>query len=254
MKINELITDTVFTYSENHHPFVNPYNGCTEGCPFCYRLSTPGWEEKIDVYTNMAELLEDALVSWPQQKHIYMGSICDPYMPTEEMYGLTRQCLRVLNSRRVPVVITTKSDHDFVFRDVDLFTAEEADITVVIELAQVNQMKNASRNNGHNGNITVANRLHEMGVKVLTTIAPVLPEITDIEETLAELSPEIPLYLDPLNVQCGSIQAQRMKEFILRDYPHLTTFYENLIDNATDYFNEVRKVYNDRVCFMPFKL
>ncbi len=49
---------------------------------------------------------------------IWFASVCDPYQPLEERYGLTRRCLEVLAGRDFPVEIQTKSAR--VRRDLDV--------------------------------------------------------------------------------------------------------------------------------------
>ena len=63
MLIEKVKADSAIDWSPHHHAYVNPYNGCTAGCPFCFWLSRQGWEGRIQIRENITELLENELPS-----------------------------------------------------------------------------------------------------------------------------------------------------------------------------------------------
>lgn len=80
MKYEEVQAEKALELSPHHHAYINPYTGCSMGCPFCFWLSMEGWEGRIGVRKNLPELLRRELKDWPKDEFLYLGSICDPLM------------------------------------------------------------------------------------------------------------------------------------------------------------------------------
>ena len=132
--------DFAVEINEYGQPYVNPYFGCTAGCPFCYWLSIPGWEGKIDIRLNIAEQLDRYCQEREAERpRLYMGSYCDPYMEeVEAEYQLTRRCLEVAARRRFPLTLCTSARSELILRDVDLLR-QIPGLTVVAELCRLDQ-------------------------------------------------------------------------------------------------------------------
>jgi len=207
-------------------PIIDPYDGCTLCCPYCWRWSDESWNKNLYVHMNIADLLHDRLAAWDQAETIYLGSRCDPYMQVEETYGLTRKCLSVLNELRINTMITTKSDNRLIFRDFDTLTNFSAEITVLMGMSNVRQLGKGVRND----NILTANKLVGSGVAVWGFITPVLPYIMDVDSIIEALSPDIPVFLDKLRIGKGTVQADNMRRFIARQYPEYAKQYDEIID------------------------
>ena len=123
--VREIEAKSILNASKIHDYCVNPYTGCEVGCVYCYAAlfmrrysghSEP-WGEFVDVKVNAPALLAKQIVK-AKQGTIWFASVCDPYQPLEERYGLTRRSLEVLIGRDFPVEIQTKSAR--VRRDLDV--------------------------------------------------------------------------------------------------------------------------------------
>jgi DNA repair photolyase len=123
--VREIEAKSILNPSKIHDYCVNPYTGCQVGCVYCYAAlfmrrysghSEP-WGEFVDVKVNAPALLAKQIVK-AKRGTIWFASVCDPYQPLEERYGLTRRCLEVLAGRDFPVEIQTKSAR--VRRDLDV--------------------------------------------------------------------------------------------------------------------------------------
>ena len=85
---------------------LNPYNGCTFGCTYCYAAffnrtaqDRDNWGYWVRVKENAVELLQRRLRRAPDYldgKAIYMSSVTDPYQPIERRAGITRGILQVM--------------------------------------------------------------------------------------------------------------------------------------------------------------
>jgi DNA repair photolyase len=103
---------------------VNPYEGCSCNCLYCYiRGSKYGtnMEDGLAAKTNVLEVLEKQLRVKARKGEfgfVAVGSATDAYLPHEENYKLTKGILELLLKYRFPVFISTK--RDLVLRDIEI--------------------------------------------------------------------------------------------------------------------------------------
>lgn len=222
-------------------PIIDPYDGCSLQCPYCFQRTDPEWNRDIYIKTNLPMLIRDQLSDWPRDQVIFIGSRCDPYMPLEQRYELTRQCLIELNRLKISCMIVTKSQPNLIERDMDIFKAFSGKFTLLLGLSNINQHKNATSCSTI-PNIEAANRFHRAGVKVWTFITPVLPGITDVKAMIHALDPDIPVHLDRVRLEQNSPSAKLTLDWIGRDYPHLFENYQSIVESDEDpYYNSLKK-------------
>jgi DNA repair photolyase len=127
---------------------VNPYVGCAHACSYCYASfmkrftgHREPWGEFVDVKVNAPAVLERQIRKVQRPGRVFLSTVTDPYQPVEEVYGITRSCLRVLSSSALPVDILTKSP--LVLRDIDLIRElrdPEIGITITTDNDRVRQL------------------------------------------------------------------------------------------------------------------
>ncbi len=253
----ETITvNSAIDWSPHHHAFINPYNGCAAGCPYCFWLSQSGWEGRIQIRTNIAEQLEVFLNTWNPQEYLYLGSVCDPFMEFEKDWGLTGKCLELIYERKIPLLITTSALCDAIFRYEELLQKMRDQVVIVVELARPEPLRVWKQGGRHIG-IQSANRLVDAGLRVYATIAPILPEITDLQAVLDALDSRIPVYVDSLQCTADSIQGKKVLNWVESEYPALISMYEELVKKPDGaYFREILEHFqeNDRVKTFPYQL
>lgn len=255
MIIEEIITDAAYELSPHKHAYINPYIGCSMGCPFCYWLKQEDWEGKIKVKTNIEKLLEEKLKNWPKDEFIYLGSVCDPFNELESKYRLSEKCLKIIEKYDIPVLITTSAANDVLLEYVDMLSKMKK-LIVVVELARIPFIEEMNRGGEHRG-IRCANLLKSKGIKTYTTLAPILPKITDLAQILSLLDPEIPVYIDKLDCDAEDILGKRTLSWIYGKYPELSSEYDKIIKKDDfSYFAAIEECYaeNNRVKKFPFEL
>jgi len=103
---------------------VNPYEGCSFNCIYCYIRGSKYGEnmaKTLSVKVNSSELLEKQLSRRARKGGygiITFSSSTEPYMPIEEKLKLTRKLLEIILKYKFPVHVLTKSK--LVLRDLDL--------------------------------------------------------------------------------------------------------------------------------------
>jgi DNA repair photolyase len=103
---------------------VNPYEGCSCNCLYCYiRGGKYGenMEEGLVIKSNALEVLEKQLAARAKKGQygiVTVGSAVDAYMNHEEKLKLTEGMLKLLLKYRFPVFISTKST--LILRDIEL--------------------------------------------------------------------------------------------------------------------------------------
>ena len=122
---------------------VNPYEGCSCNCLYCYIRGSKYGEnmsEKLSVKSNALHLLEKQLRSRSaksQYGFVAVGSATDAYMPHESTLQMTEGILRLLYKYRFPVFISTK--RDLITRDIELL--KQIDQTAILPGDLRNRLK-----------------------------------------------------------------------------------------------------------------
>lgn len=207
---------------------INPYTGCLHACKYCYaefmkRFTDhlEPWGKFIDIKINALEVLKSEISRLKSNDQVLLSSVTDPYNPAEKKYKLTRQILAIL-PKNIQLSILTKSD--LVLRDIDLlktfpncevgfsiFSLKEADI----KNFEANTVSPARR-------LKALAELKKQGIKTYAFIAPILPDLTNLEAIFAKIAKAKVdfAYCESFNYQ--STPKQIVVEIIKTKYPQLS--------------------------------
>src|SRR5882724_13686256 len=103
---------------------VNPYEGCSCNCLYCYIRGSKYGEnmnERLAVKVNALEILEKQLAARAKKNQygfVAVGTGTDAYIHHEEKYRMTERMLDLLLKYRFPVFISTKCT--LIIRDIQL--------------------------------------------------------------------------------------------------------------------------------------
>ena len=171
---------------------MNLYRGCQHGCIYCdtrsecYQINDIS---TISVKKNALELLEKELSSKRIKATIGTGSMNDPYMPIEKELQLTRNALKIINSKRFPVHVITKGD--MVVRDYDILqsiSSVYAATSFTITTADDKQSKLIEPNAPKTSDRFKAMEfLAKKGIYTGVTLMPLLPFINDTKENVKQI-------------------------------------------------------------------
>jgi DNA repair photolyase len=248
----ELPTRKLLNRTTERMPFewtLNPYRGCEFRCKYCYARYTHefmelrrayDFEEKIYAKRFSAAGLSAELQKIDRKEWIAIGTATDPYQPAERRFGLTREILRAFASEKGrQLSVTTKSD--LVARDAELlrFIARANRIhvnmtvtTVDAKLARLLEPR-APRPELR---LDAVRRIAGAGVQVGIFANPVMPLITDSEESLDAVAAAAKaagatflsgglLFLKPCSKQV-------FFPFLEKQFPDLVPEYRRLFDST----------------------
>src|SRR5438093_10732495 len=175
---------------------LNPYVGCPHACRYCfaraynarYRDRDVGdaFDTSVDVKSNLVERLRVGLGRNPQGS-VTIGTATDPYQPIEGKYQLTRRCLEALVDHPMPTSIVTKGP--LVVRDIDVLQKldEKTEVTVYFSVPCVDEeivRKTEPGTAPPRQRLRALRMLREAGLDAAVLCMPVLPGISDSEESL----------------------------------------------------------------------
>jgi DNA repair photolyase len=224
-------------------PVIDAYDGCQLCCPYCFQWQDQSWNQDILVKTNLPDILTQELETWDPTQTLYVGSRGDPYMALEGQYRLTRRTLQVLRAHNIPCILSTKSNAPAFFDDIDLFLDYGDKITICIGQANLSHLRRTS-DPLELPNIRTANELARLGINTWVFITPVLPGITDVKAMVNALPENMPVYVDKLRLDSGSVAERRFFEYIRTYYPELESRYRTLMRADTDpYYAELKEMY-----------
>ena len=175
---------------------LNPYVGCPHACRYCfaraynarYRDRDVGdaFDKNVEIKSNFVERLRVDLGRNPQGS-VAIGTATDPYQPIEGKYQLTRRCLEALVDHPMPTSIVTKGP--LAVRDIDVLKKldEKTEVTVYFSVPCVDEeivRKTEPGTAPPRQRLRALRMLREAGLDAAVLCMPVLPGISDSEESL----------------------------------------------------------------------
>ena len=116
---------------------INPYQGCTFSCTYCYAAFFVAEDERRERWGRWVRVKSNAIAKLRNSrqdlrgKTVLMSSATDPYQPLEAKLELTRSLLPILAQRGAHLAVLTRSP--LVTRDIDLFQQfEQVNVTLSI--------------------------------------------------------------------------------------------------------------------------
>jgi DNA repair photolyase len=175
---------------------LNPWSGCAHKCVYCfarayharYREKNVGsdFDSNVEVRVNIADVLRKELHR-RREGSLAIGTATDPYQPIEGKYRLTRRCLEALVDYPMPTSIVTKGP--LVVRDIDVLKKldERTVLTVFFSVPCVDEEVVRKTDPGTappRQRLRALRMLREAGIDAAVLCMPVLPGISDSEESL----------------------------------------------------------------------
>ncbi len=232
---------------------MNPYRGCAHACLYCYasficRFSDhpERWGEFVDVKVDFPDVLGRQLSRSrkPPRGKVLLGTVTDAYQPAEASYRITRSSLEILAGYPfLEIHILTKSD--LVVRDLPVLRClqgAEVGFTITTLDRHISGILEPGATLPDR-RLTAARKLIEAGIPVWVFIAPLLPGLTDTEESLSSLIRALreagirDIQADALNPYPAV--AERLRRVYAQHFPEALPDLEDLLCNPARYRQEL---------------
>jgi DNA repair photolyase len=229
---------------------INPYRGCSHACRYCFARNTHAYldldtghdfDTKVVVKVNAPQLLRRELAA-PQWTggHIAMGTNVDCYQRAEGRYALMRGIIEALRDHANPFSILTKGT--LITRDLDLLR-EAATVTSVGVSFSVGFVDETVWRSVEPGTpsprrrLDAVRRFADAGFAVHVLMAPVLPGITDTDEsidaTVAAIARAGAAGVSPLTLHLRPGAREWYAAWLGRTHPHLVERYRSLFGGGS---------------------
>ncbi|MCS7231980.1 MAG: hypothetical protein RMJ67_07590, partial [Elusimicrobiota bacterium] len=92
---------------------INPYNGCSVGCFYCYTRALPGnfeefhKENKIFVFEKFPEVVEEQISQLYVVSCGYLSPVTDPFQEIENKTYLSRKIIEIFLKYNIPIEFIT---------------------------------------------------------------------------------------------------------------------------------------------------
>lgn len=208
---------------------VNPYVGCTHACKYCYASFMKRFTRHPEPWGTFLDVKYWQEIRNPEKyagKHLFIGSVTDPYNPQEEIYQRTRELLIQLQGSGAAITIATKSD--LVLRDLDLIrTFPRARVSWSINTLDEPFQKDMDQAVSIPRRLKAMKTFFEAGIRTTCFISPIFPGITDIPAIVRKTRDQCNLiWLENLNLR-GSYK-QNILTYIAENYPELIPLYHEI--------------------------
>jgi DNA repair photolyase len=229
---------------------INPYRGCTHACVYCFARNTHTYldldagrdfDTKVVVKVNAPQLLRRELAA-PQWTgaHIAMGTNVDCYQRAEGRYRLMRGIIEALRDFANPFSILTKGT--LITRDLDLLrqAATQTSVSVSFSVGFVDETLWRRVEPGTPSprrRLDAVRRFADAGFAVHVLMAPILPGITDTEEsidaTVAAIAAAGAAGVTPITLHLRPGAREWYAAWLARTYPHLVDRYRELYGRSS---------------------
>jgi DNA repair photolyase len=173
---------------------INPYNGCSVGCIFCYARALPAayfrlFNEKgiVTVFEDFDRVISHQLDSISVASCGYLSPVCDPFQDVDSKYRLSEKIVHEFVRRNIPVEFITKCA---VPRDViGLLKSQEHSFGQFSVSTTREDLRTRLMARGATVDEIFASMTEcaVAGIPVVLRIDPVIPNLTDSREELRRL-------------------------------------------------------------------
>jgi len=246
---------------------MNFYRGCMHNCVYCDGRSEGyfvegEFGEDIAVKVNAIDILRRELDAKRKRiplKPCYImvgGGVGDSYQPAEKKYELTRNALRLMFEKNLPVSMLTKST--LIERDIDIFKEinRKSGAIVSFSFSSVDDKISAISEPGvppPSQRLKTLALFKKEGIACGMFLMPVIPFITDSVEMMKQsVKKASEIGVDFIIFSGMTLKEGKQREYFYRTleqyYPELLTEYKNIY--AENKWGQATGAYYDSLNFM----
>jgi DNA repair photolyase len=180
---------------------------------------------------------------------VLFSSVTDAYQPLERKYQVTRNCLQLLKSHKVPVSVLTKSD--LVLRDLDLLgeiPETEVGATIISLDEKVRQVFESGAPSAER-RLAALTELASQGIRTYAFVGPIIPHLSTptLDELIRKLAESgvAYIFLDKLNIKYGNRPA--IEQALHTHFPEKAPAILTALRRSSTYYLELREELEEMV-------
>lgn len=167
----------------NYPTRLDTYSGCSHDCSYCYAkslLSFRGlWNAKNPSVGDFSKIAK-AIRKMPPGQVVRLGGMTDCFQPIEAIHKMTYKAIKLLNRRRTPYLIVTKSA--MVADYMDVLDKDLAHIQITVTTLDDKLCATYEKASPSTERIKAIKKLQDHGYDVQLRLSPFIPEFVDIEQ------------------------------------------------------------------------
>lgn len=168
----------------NYNTRLDTYGcGCSHDCSYCYAKSLLDfrglWDAQHPAIGEISQISKE-IRKLPKGQVVRLGGMTDCFQPIERLHRVTYKTIRLLNRRKIPYLIVTKSA--MVAEYMDILDKELAHIQITVTTLDDELAKTYEKASPPSERIKAIKALQDNGYDVQLRLSPYIPQYVDTEK------------------------------------------------------------------------
>lgn len=233
-----------------YYPYrLDTYSSCSHDCSYCYAKSLLDfrnlWNPKSPSVGDIRKISREIKkINRNEIKAVRLGGMTDCFQPVEKIHRITYKTIRMLNKRKIPYLIVTKSAMIADPEYLAILDKELAHIQITVTTLDDGLCRTYEKASPPSERIKAIKTLQAMGYDVQLRLSPFIPEYIDLDK------------LNSLGIDKILIEFLRVNTWIKRwfdiDYSEYTvkqSGYEHLpLSKKKEYISRITGFQEMTVC------
>lgn len=158
--------------------------GCQHDCKYCYAKSLLSfrdlWDPRSPAVANISQISKE-IRKIKRGQVVRLGGMTDCFMPMEKLHRNTYKTIKLLNRRRIPYLIVTKSAMVAESEYLDILDLDLAHIQITVTTLNDELSATYEKASKPSDRIRAIKTLQNRGFDVQVRLSPFMPEYIDTE-------------------------------------------------------------------------
>ena len=159
--------------------------GCQHDCSYCYAKSLLDfrglWNPQSPSVGNISKIAKE-VKKIPKGQVVRLGGMTDCFQPLEKVHRITYKTIKMLNKRRIPYLIVTKSHIVADDEYLEILDKDLAHIQITVTTLDDELSKTYEKASLPSQRIGAISKLQDRGFDITLRLSPYIPEYMDVEK------------------------------------------------------------------------
>ena len=222
--------------------------GCSHDCQYCYAKSLLSFRDLWNPNNPSVALISDIsreIRKLPKDMSaVRLGGMTDCFQPIEKLYRNTYKTIKLLNRRRIPYLIVTKSAMVADDEYIDILDKELAHVQITVTTLNDELSQTYEKASKPSDRVEAILRLQKLGYDISLRLSPYIPSYIDIQRLNA-------LGIDKICIEFLRVNSWIKKWFDI-DYSEYTIkqsgYYHLPLEKKIEYISKIKNFKEMTVC------